>query len=133
MRKIKKIGLILGLITGILILCWIVILWHESTRGKLPWSASNIEIYYKSYGTQGWTYCLKAELPKNDFQIFASRLGVQPLDSSHEKYVHWKDGCPANWWNPSLETKNTYFLNNGMGLDILKYENGCVYFKSSGI
>jgi hypothetical protein len=132
MKKKQKIGLILGLVSVIIILCLVVLYWNESYRGKLPWSAGNIQVYSKTYGVQGWTYCLKAELPKNDFQKFASRLGVQPLDSVNEQYVNWKVDCPEKWWNPSSETKNTHFLNNGMGLDILKYENGCVYLKSTG-
>lgn len=132
MKKIKKFGLILGLISTIIILGWVVHCWRESPRGKLPWSARSIQIYSKSYGVQGWTYCLKAELPENDFQKFVSRLGVQSTDSKYEPYVHWKGGGPTNWWNPSSETKNTYFRSNGMGLDILKYENGYVYFKSTG-
>ncbi len=132
MKKMKKTLLVLASVAAVAILCLAVVFWRDSNRGKLPWSASNEQVYSKSYGTQGWTYCLRAQLPKRDFQKFASRLGVRPLTTEYHPYIHWEDGCPTNWWDPSPVTADTYGRDNGMGLDILKYENGHVYFKSTG-
>ena len=128
----KKIGLILGAIVALVIICAAAAWWSSTPRAKLPWSARNVRVYSKSYGVQGWSYALRATLPERDFQKFVSRLDVRPLTTNYYPYIQWNSGGPTNWWNPSPSVETTYGRDNGMGLDILKYEDGEVWFKSTG-
>lgn len=81
---------------------------------------------------------MKAELPEKDFLKFVSRLGATHyrenpvLNAGNGHDIQWEANAPSAWWNPTTDKTNTYGLSNGMGLDILKYENGNVYFKSTG-
>ena len=138
MKRMKKIGFLSAvvLVAGIAFL--VARFWCGTHRGKLPWSARNVQTYHKSYGPQGFTYCLKAELPKSDFLEYATRLRASHYsESPHLNYrdghdIHWPGGGPSNWWNPSSVKTNTYGRPNGVGLLILKYENGYVYLKDTG-
>jgi hypothetical protein len=137
MKKMKKLGLMAASVLIVAVAFVAAAWWHSTPRGKLPWSAQNIRVCSKTYGVQGWTYYLRADLPERDFLRFVSRFGATPYGENSQMNdrdghdVEWSGG-PTEWWNPSPTKTNTYGLSNGMGLDILKYENGHVYFKSTG-
>jgi hypothetical protein len=139
MKKIiKRLAIILASLVALLVAVWMLLVWKESPRGHLPWSARNVHVASKSYGVQGWTYCLKAELPEEDFLKFVTRRRATHYSTNpHLNYqdghdIHWQGGAPSDWWNPSSIKTNTYGRPNGMGLDIMKYENGHLYYKSTG-
>jgi hypothetical protein len=137
-EKMKKKLTIIAVVGVVAVACVAVALFRTTARGKLPLSARNVEVYSKSYGTQGWTYYLRAELPEKDFLTFVSRLRASHysenprLNAGNGHDIHWEVSSPPGWWDPSPVKANTYGRDNGMGLDIVKYENGHVYYKSTG-
>ena len=128
----QRIGIVLFCVATAGALCLSAAWWFGTPRGKLPLSARNVRVHSKSCGVQGWSYALRAEVPEVDFQRFASRLEVRPLAASYYPSIQWQGGGPTNWWNPSPAVETTHGHENGLGLDILKYEGGEVWFKSTG-
>jgi hypothetical protein len=57
---------------------------------------------------------------------------INDLAASYYPSIQWQGGGPTNWWNPSPAVETTHGCENGLGLDILKYEGGEVWFKSTG-
>lgn len=108
--------------------------WHVLTTRyavrALPWSASDVQEYYKDSGfpLYDYEYKMKARMPEEAFQGYVGRLGFPRLDTRGKRW-HWGSGDPP-WWDPSPSISNAYgYLGDDDG-DIVKWEKGCVYYIS---
>jgi len=108
---------------------WYVLTTRYAVRA-LPWSASDVQEYYKDSGfpLYDYEYKLKALMREEVFAGYGNRLGFRRLKGSRYSDP-WRSGDPP-WWDPSPSMSNAYGYEGCDDGAIVKWENGFVYYIS---
>ncbi|MDC0087975.1 hypothetical protein OAI07_00375 [Akkermansiaceae bacterium] len=94
----------------------------SEAKSALPNSAANVREYYS--GTVDFVRLIKAELPQEDYVIYAANLGLtaQFNSAKHENIRRTIDmgiSDAPSWWDPPNASGTTFF----------KYTEGDEYFQ----
>jgi len=107
---------------------WYVLTTRHAVRA-LPRSASEVQEYYVDSGfpLYDYEYKMKARMPEEAFPGYVKRMGFRRLKGRYGDL--WYSGDPP-WWDPSPSMSNTYGSVGGDDGNIVKWENGFVYYIS---
>ncbi len=134
MTGVRRRWIVVSLLCAVAIgWCARVVLVPEARRA-LPWSASDVEESRQHNGfLPDYAYWLKAKLPKDEFDKYASRLGLpsysdeDPEKSSFSIYAY--DDRPV-WWDPPKDSHGSYGIVQEPegGAKLLRWKDGNVYY-----
>lgn len=106
-----------------------------SPRTALPKTAHDIHEYRPDISPD-MLYLLRATISQKDFDLFVSRLKLEPHTESrpYTDATHWLEWSgwgseTPDWWDPSRDTEKTYVSQVGRTWTMAKHENGFVYYK----
>ena len=100
----KKRIIIAILLATVFLLLGRYYLFEWPLRRALPWGASNIYEHSWNEGfLPGYTYHLRADLPREQYLNYVARLGLKPHDPSsdpHDFRFQWLGTDDVDWWEP---------------------------------
>lgn len=105
----------------------------SEARSALPPQASEIQEFHRDAGFD-FSHCLKAKLPRSDFELYARNLGLTKdyrpgMATSDPVTVQLKGHFP-DWFDaPGVEEASAVKYNNGAAwVSVLQYREPYVYF-----
>ena len=122
-----KNRVIIGLLLAtVLMLLGRYYLFEWPLRRALPWGASNIHEHSWDDGfLPDYTYHLRADLSRDQYLNYVSRLGLKPHAPSGDPHTYrfqWQGVDDVNWWTP----KNVELIHS------VTYPDGSTYIGFDG-